>query len=291
MSRERPVVFSCHGSQLLGMVHDPGVDASTGMLIIVAGGPQFRVGAHRQFVVLSRAMADAGLPVLRFDHRGTGDSDGEYRGFLDMGDDIQAALDQFFIEFPALQRVVIWGECESASAAAFYACDDERVEGIFMVNPWIRTESGQAQTYLKHYYWHRLRDPDFWRKVKSGDFSLLRSVKGWLGLVSDVRRGRKEAAQAQTQEDLSVLPLPERLTRSLMRFNGRIYILTSGKDYIAQEFKDFIASSELWRGSDLNQRIIFSDMTDADHTFSRSHWREQLFRETREWSVEANNNI
>lgn len=284
---ERPVVFDCEGSQLLGILHEPGTPARAGMLIVVAGGPQFRVGAHRQFIALGRQMAAAGMPTLRFDHRGTGDSEGECKGFLDMGADIGAAIDVFFKEHPSLERVVIWGECESASAAAFYAHNDDRVDGIFMVNPWVRTEAGQAQTYLKHYYWERLRDPEFWHKVKSGDFSLLRSVKGWLGLVSNARKGSQSEKRAADEANLVALPLPERLTRSLILYSGRVYVLTSGNDYIAQEFKDFIGKSALWQNSDLNQRIEFSDMADADHTFSRSHWREQLFTETRDWSLLA----
>lgn len=285
--RERPLVFECEGSQLLGMLHEPEAPVSAGMLIVVAGGPQFRVGAHRQFVALARQMASAGMATLRFDHRGTGDSDGECKGFMDMAADIRVAIDVFFKEYPSLERVVIWGECESASAAAFYAHSDARIDGIFMVNPWIRTEAGQAQTYLKHYYWNRLRDPKFWRKVKRGDFSLLRSIKGWLGLVSDARKSGQSNKKAANDVDLAALPLPERLTRSLMLYSGRVYVLTSGNDYIAQEFKDFIGKSSLWQGSDLNQRIEFSDMADADHTFSRSHWREQLFAQTQSWSLLA----
>ncbi|MEZ5529348.1 MAG: hydrolase 1, exosortase A system-associated [Porticoccaceae bacterium] len=282
---EHAVVFDCGTDPLLGILHAPPECGDTGLVIIVAGGPQYRVGAHRQFVVLSRQLAKQGIPVLRFDHRGTGDSGGNYRGFMDMSDDIHAAIDTLCERFPDIKQIMLWGECESATAAAFYAQTDPRVSGIFMVNPWIRTEAGQAKTYLKHYYWNRLRDPKFWQKIRSGEFSLLRSVKDWFSLLSRARKDSADSAKALQENDMTALPLPERLTRSLQQFPGKIYILTSGFDYIAQEFNDFIASSPLWKKSGLDERITFSEMTDADHTFSRPEWRRQLFGETENWLI------
>ena len=74
---EFPVVFSCGGDQLVGMVHPAA--ARLGVVIVV-GGPQYRVGSHRQFVLMARDLAREGYPVLRFDYRGMGDSDGAVRG-------------------------------------------------------------------------------------------------------------------------------------------------------------------------------------------------------------------
>tara|TARA_R110000851_G_scaffold86648_5_gene188567 strand:+ start:32238 stop:33158 length:921 start_codon:yes stop_codon:yes gene_type:complete len=284
---EHAVVFPCEEDALLGIVHAPDQAGTTGVIIIVAGGPQYRVGAHRQFVVLGRELARQGIPVLRFDHRGTGDSGGAFRGFLDMDADIRSAIDMLFTQCGNLKRVMLWGECESASAAAFYAYRDPRVAGIFMVNPWIRTEAGQAKTYLKHYYWNRLRDPRFWQKIRTGQFSLMRSLKAWLQLLRHVAQNASksngDSKKASDTEELTSLPLPERLTKSLQRFPGKTYILTSGNDYIAQEFKDFTYSSTIWKSSGLQEKIFFNDMADADHTFSRTVWRTELFEQTAQW--------
>lgn len=280
---ESAVVFDCAGDSLIGIVHGPNNVPTIGVIILLAGGPQYRVGAHRQFVTLGRRLAQQGIAVLRFDHRGTGDSSGKYRGFLDMGEDIKEAVNTFFEKFPSLEKIVLWGECESASAAAFYAHTDSRIAGIYMVNPWIRTQEGQAKTYLKHYYWNRLRDPDFWKKLKSGKFSLLQSARSYLQMV--LLAGGKSSSQGSSgdHQDLMALPLPERVTRSLQLFSGAIYILTSGNDYIAQEFKDFTETSPLWKQSGLNDKIDYYEMADADHTFSRSEWRDMLFKNTENW--------
>ncbi|MFV0277719.1 MAG: hydrolase 1, exosortase A system-associated [Parahaliea sp.] len=278
---EIPVVFDCQGAPLVSIVHRPELRSTTGVLIVVAGGPQYRVGAHRQFVELGRRLADSGIAVMRFDHRGTGDSGGDYGGYLDMNEDIRAATDRFLQEVPELSSVALWGECESATAAAFYAHHDPRIQGIFMVNPWIRTEAGRAKTYLRHHYWNRLRDPQFWRKLKSGEFSLRNSLSSLIELLKSSKR--KAPTKGAVVDSTTTQPLPERFTLGLSQFSGEMVILTSGRDYIAQEFTDFMQSSGIWKRSGLNRRIVFSEMTDADHTFSRAIWREELFATTERW--------
>ena len=56
---ERALVFECEGEQLVGIVAAPEA-ARVGVLVIV-GGPQYRAGSHRQYVLLSRRLASAGV--------------------------------------------------------------------------------------------------------------------------------------------------------------------------------------------------------------------------------------
>ncbi len=77
---ETALRFTCADEYLFGILACPERPSDTGVVIVV-GGPQTRVGSHRQFVLLSRALAAAGYPVLRFDVRGMGDSSGEQRDF------------------------------------------------------------------------------------------------------------------------------------------------------------------------------------------------------------------
>lgn len=91
--RERPVLFECNGCRLVGIIHGAG-SGDTGVLVIV-GGPQYRVGSHRQFLLLARYLAANNVPVMRFDYRGMGDSEGDIRSFESIDDDIRAAIDAF----------------------------------------------------------------------------------------------------------------------------------------------------------------------------------------------------
>ncbi len=81
---ERPVLFECEGEQLVGVIALPELRRAIAVLVVV-GGPQYRAGSHRQFVLLARRLAAAGFPVLRFDYRGMGDSTGAARTFEECG--------------------------------------------------------------------------------------------------------------------------------------------------------------------------------------------------------------
>ena len=283
---EHPVVISCEGASLIGIINSPEKAANVGVVIVVAGGPQYRVGAHRQFVTLARMLADNKVPSIRFDHRGTGDSGGKFRGFIDMNEDIRSAIDALCEHSPTINKVVLWGECESASASAFYAYKDPRVRGVFMVNPWIRTEEGEAKTFLKHYYRNRLFEKEFWLKLRSGNFSIMNAVKSFFQLLRSTRVKSKAIEGARTDK-YAELPLPERLEQCCNVYDGKIYTLTSGKDYIAQEFKDYMTASPIWRGMIERGEMTVRDIEDSDHTFSRKVWRDQLFDQTGDWIVKS----
>ena len=66
---ERALSLRCNDSWMYGILSLPEQAASRGVLIVV-GGPQYRVGSHRQFTLLARHLASLRIPVLRFDCRG-----------------------------------------------------------------------------------------------------------------------------------------------------------------------------------------------------------------------------
>ena len=177
----------------MGLVH--GVEAASDLgVVIPVGGPQYRAGSHRQFVFLAQALAEAGVPALRFDYRGMGDADGTLVGFADIGADIRSAIDALQAECPQIKRVVLWGLCDAATAAVFYAPTDARVVGLVLANPWVYSPEGQAKAFLKHYYLQRLLSRDFWGKVFAGRFDLRGSIRSALGLVRTARQPTATAA-------------------------------------------------------------------------------------------------
>src|SRR3982751_2095854 len=119
---QQPLIFACEKEWLLGIVSQPQQPRPRGVLIVV-GGAQYRVGSHRQFVLLANHLAEQGTPVMRFDYRGLGDSTGQLWDSTDpvgeleeLTHDLRAAVDTFFDVVEELQEVVIWGLCGGASA-------------------------------------------------------------------------------------------------------------------------------------------------------------------------------
>jgi len=266
---EQPVLFACAGESLVGIVARPAQPAETGVLVIV-GGPQYRVGSHRQFVHLSRFLAAAGIACMRFDYRGMGDSSGAMRTFEEVSEDIRAAIDRFFGAVPEVKRVVLWGLCDAASAACFYAPGDPRVAGVALLNPWVRTESGEATAYLRHYYVQRLLSGAFWRKLIGGGVRIGDSARG---LGGNIARAGARNAEA---------PLPARMGESLAAFPGSILVVLSEADLVAAEFRD-AAKSKLWQRVLEASRAQSRQIPGATHTFSSEAWRTEVARATLEW--------
>ena len=116
---EYACLFPCGQDTLVGVLSLPAVPASTGVVIVV-GGPQYRVGSHRQFVSLARSLAAAGFAVLRFDYQGMGDSSGNAANFLIASPSIRAAINSLQSRAPEVEKIVLWGLCDAASAALLY---------------------------------------------------------------------------------------------------------------------------------------------------------------------------
>lgn len=281
---EKPLIFDCQGDTLSGILHPANAPASRGVVLVV-GGPQYRVGSHRQFVLLARALAANGIPVLRFDYRGMGDSEGELRDFLDVGQDIAAAIDTLQQALPQIESVALWGLCDAASAGAFYGWRDPRVDRLVMLNPWVRTDSGEAKAYIKHYYLQRLMEPAFWRKLVRLKWNPLESLGS---LLSQARRALAggEAnvdAAAATTDMTSALSLPQRMFYGLSRFEGEILLILSGRDLTADEFRDLVKTDQQWAALLSSARVQRREFPEADHTFSSRVWRDQVADWTLQW--------
>lgn len=275
---EEVTVFDCGGSQLAGILHHAEAPAERGVLI-VTGGPQYRIGSHRQFLLLARRFAAAGVPTFRFDHRGSGDSEGPYLGFEGIDEDIRAAVDAFVERSPGMRRVVLWGICDAASAILFFAARDPRVAGIVLVNPWVREEADEDRAMVKHYYGRRLLEGAFWRKLLSGEVALLSAIGGLAGRVFGWLRS---SAAGKGGGQGPAASLPDRMAQGLADFKGPVGLIISGRDLTAREFED-AAGDPLWRRLLAEDRVTRHDLPAADHTFSRRVWRDSVASWTLTW--------
>jgi len=278
--REHAISFRCEDDALVGIVSLPahadssdGPACDTGVVIIV-GGPQYRAGSHRQFTLLARALATEGTPVLRFDYRGMGDSTGVQRDFEAVSDDVACAIDAFMLAVPKLRNVLLWGLCDGASAALLYLHErgDARVKGLCLLNPWVRSTSSLARTHVRHYYLDRLKQPEFWRKLVSGQVAGKAIRDLWTNLLEGRAQGTPGAGNGAFQD---------RMARAWAAFEGpSLLVLSGSKDYTAREFSDHCETAAAWLGLVHRPQVTRYHAENADHTFSDDAERRAVERET-----------
>jgi exosortase A-associated hydrolase 1 len=185
--------FVCEGNDLAATLDEaPG---TTGLLI-VSGGNEVRIGAHRGMAKLAQDVAAAGFPVFRFDRRGIGDSDGRNGGFQSSKPDMLAAISAFRAQCPTLKCIIAFGNCDAATALRLHLTDE--VDGLVLANPWLidAAEDGPPPSVARAYYAQRLLDPKAW-------LGLLRGAVRLGGLLDSLKSASKSETSSSLARDMA----------------------------------------------------------------------------------------
>lgn len=277
MLKEQTLCFQSQGSWLNGIVHVPSDDCSGQGVVIVVGGPQTRVGSHRQFLLLARTLAANGHHVLRFDYHGNGDSEGDAGSFINCQQDIALALQVFKERYPKVRELNLWGLCDAASAILLYCkqANEPQVARLVLLNPWVTTTHLQAQTMLRHYYLRKLFDKALWRKLAHGKFNVFQSLK-------DLAVHAKSAISAPKQKEVAKEHKPTidnyvaLMLQGLTDFSGEVLFILSGNDLVAAEFELLMAKDAEWKEACGESKVTISRIAGATHTFSSEVWRREV---------------
>ncbi len=266
---ESVVTIGPPGAELVGVLAQPADRAATKAagVVIVVGGPQTRVGSHRQFVLMARALAQAGYPCLRFDYTGMGDSPGPRPDFERAGPDIRRACDALLAQVPGVTKIALWGLCDGATAALFYAVADERVAAVIAANPWARSEATRSAAIVADHYTTRLRSREFWRRL----------IAGKVDVIGAAAEARGHLWRSWTQSTRTCEAggddLPGRVARALSAPCQTVRLQLSGRDLTAAEFEVAIKNG----GKSLDASTTILRLDRADHTFSEPEaWNSVL---------------
>jgi uncharacterized protein len=273
---EQIINFECEGSALFGIVAVPETLPKIGVIVIV-GGPQYRVGSHRQFLLLSRVLANAGFAALRFDYRGMGDSTCDQRTFESVTSDVKSAIDALQAHLPSIEKFVLWGLCDGASAALLYChhTSDPRIQGLCLLNPWVRSETSLAQTQVKHYYFQRLKQKEFWAKLLQGKVAL--------NAMTEFSQKLKASRRSRTTSPQVTQSFQTRMALAWHQFSGDILLILSGEDYTAKEFVSYAQTAADWKGYADGPNLQTREVPHVDHTFSSGQSRQIAETISVEW--------
>ena len=239
----RLISFPCAGETLIGTLDEaPG---RTGLLI-VSGGNEIRIGAHRGMAGLAAAIAAEGIPVFRFDRRGIGDSSGANAGYESSAPDIAAAAATFVAE-TGVTRLVGFGNCDAATALALFHTV-AGIDSLILANPWTggAADALPAPAAIRARYAEKLRNPREW----------LRLVRGGVDLGS-LTKGLRRIAASPSKE---ASELAARMASGLA--GCATTILLAERDNTAVAFRD------AWRRLPSSPPVTIESLDSASHSFA-----------------------
>jgi uncharacterized protein len=258
MAQRRCVAFSVNGQRLFGVLSEPANAAtrSATAAVIVNGGPQYRVGAHRSWLLIADALADAGIATLRFDLRGTGDSEGSVACFTAVEDDLTAA-DRIVREETGAREVLWLGLCEGA--ASVLLCAPSSAAGFVLANPWPYAPGEAVQFDHVEHYSQRLKNKRALAQLFLGKVKLGKLLKGLAKAANDAFRLRR--AHSPLGLEPIGLALKERRVPALL--------LLSERDQTAVVFTRTSQQNDTWRQLMRSKHGIQRiDIPEATHTWA-----------------------
>lgn len=251
--------FSCDSETLAATLDR--ADGATGV-IIVTGGGQTRIGAHRGFLLLAKALADAGYPVLRYDRRGVGDSSGVDPGFESSIPDLEAAVAAFHEKCPALTRIVGFGLCDGATTLCLHH-QATGIDAMILANPWVVEAAANEPppAAIGKHYREQLMSFEGWKRALTGGIDYRKAVRGVMKLVKPAPKDEGNLAN--------------RSAAALMASQAPAEIILADDDATA------IAFEHEWRKGGLkalsgDPRYNVSKIDTDAHSFAREGDFEQL---------------
>ena len=237
------ITFACAGETLFGTL-----DQASGTigLLIVSGGNEIRIGAHRGQALLAANIAASGVPVFRYDRRGIGDSTGSNTGFEHATEDMAAAIAAFRRACPHLTRVIGFGNCDAATALAFFHAQ-AGIDALVLANPWTIEQSDDLPpaAAIRARYVERLKDPSTYLRLLRGGINIGKLIKG-LSKISDKQSENNSSLAARLKTALQTAKAPIRI------------VLAKGD-----------ATAIAFAASGAGENLITDHIDTASHSFAR----------------------
>ncbi len=277
---EHPVDFSVEDSDLYGILAVPSNPIGVAVVIVV-GGPQFRVGSHRQFVLLARHLAKNGILVLRFDYSGMGYSQGPEKKFYEIDDDIKAAVEFVACKSKKVNKIYLWGLCDAASAIAFSVPKD--IDGMVLLNPWVRSETTHSKVLLSSYYKDRLVNIKAWKELLLAPKKIIASFFSLGNLIINIIGPEKNTTKDCVTPENRIKDIASAMQIGLSKNDKSICIILSGNDLTAKEFRQVMQRRGWGLGNGIFSEAKIFEVDLATHTFSSSKWRDEVEKITLEF--------
>jgi len=260
---EIPVRFENEKQTLVGMMHLPDARPAYPCVVFLHSYTGNRIGEHRLLVKAARELSGSGMACLRFDFRGSGESEGDFADVTLEGElsDARAAI-KFLSDFKGIdpERIGLVGIGFGASVAACISADNE-------VNSMALWSPSAFVDYLVERDGEVVKDPYAWLPP---NFKEAVKKRGRVD-IGGFLRGKGFFESIKKLDPM----------RDIARYGGPVLIIHGSEDQVMSP-----VNSELMYDNVKGQRrLVIID--DADHTFSSVHWERQVIDATRAWFEET----
>lgn len=259
--------------------------------LFLTAGLLHHIGPTRLHVELARHLADQGVPGLRFDLSGAGDSEPSSLG----GDfrersirEIREAMD-YLQTLHGHKRFVLLGLCSGADDALATSLQDPRVVGITLLNGYAYPAGRFKFHRLLRFYLPRIF---MWQKLRNRAVALAGRVLSRLSdrheATDTLLSGEEQAALIQLDDDYRYIPPQEQTADMLKRLceaQTDILFLYTGSEHDTYTYEGQLRAMfpELSDSVHLQERYL----PEADHTLILKEDREKLLQWVADWFRQA----
>jgi hypothetical protein len=226
--RESALILDLPVGPLFAVLAEPVGTPKTGVSgIFLNAGAVRRIGPNRMWVEAARRWAARGVPTLRVDLGGIGDSDGDGMRFRDVGafyepeleKEVVALIDEVFRRQLG-DRVVLGGLCAGSYWSFHGAARDNRVRAALMMNPRLLVWDTELVARREVRTLTELQKVAGWRRLLRGEVTLsrMRAVMRALAIHLRTTLRPKRGHLANAVEEL-LARLRANGTRVLMAFS------------------------------------------------------------------------
>jgi uncharacterized protein len=290
-----PVTFDCEGSRLYGSLHSNSTGASDVGVILVNQGPVDRGGSHRLYIKLANRLTTLGVPVLRFDARGVGESEGAWAtdtGSITVPDaygriqkgawtpDALAAIDHMRRSL-GVKRIVIGGLCGGAVTALFAGATNRDVAGIFAIGTPVTFSSVTGrlaelpdsiiQREARGYF-YKMFYLESWRRFLTFKTDYRTLARLFAEQVARWMRPAKAPGAAEEVDEKVNYPLFAAI-RAAGQARKPTLLVYGENDYLWQEFQEQMPRASAEGGQRAYDLVTIPD---ANHILTEEAWQESL---------------
>jgi pimeloyl-ACP methyl ester carboxylesterase len=244
--KEIPLAFKCKNQQIAGILHLP-QKKNPPIIIMCHGWGSNKLGTWQGlFVKFAREICKNGFAVLRFDFRGSGDSEGEFgeQTIGTMLEDLDCVLNNLDKDLVNIDKIGLIGHSLGGKAAILKA-EDKRIKCLVLWSTPASQKNAMTIDFIDEVRERKkllLGDSGLWINNKQ-----LESYLKYDGLKA-IRKVMIPVLVASGSEDLSVFPSH---------------------------------SKKLYKAANKPKELVF--VKGADHSFLNDDCKKELFETTIKW--------